>query len=123
MKRSSLHQPIFVSMSNQDHRNIVADEIKSNMIPAESGRSSDLKEVMEFYDNGTWKVPLKNVIDWRYGESVHSLAHGKDVGMLNSQLLLIAYNQFSNIPFVFNYYSYLLIYSFHPFMFFRNKIK
>ena len=82
MKRSALRQPIFVSMSNKDHYHTVADEMKANVIPAKTGQSSDIKEMMEFYDNGTWRIPLKNVLDWRHGKVVHSLAHGKDVGML-----------------------------------------
>ena len=81
MKRTALHQPIFVSMSNKDHYHTVADEVKANVIPAKSGQSSDIKEMMEFYNKGTWQIPLKNVIDWRHGEMVHSVAHGKDVGM------------------------------------------
>ena len=56
-----LNQPIFTSMSHQDHCHIVADEMKANVIPVENGRISDLKEIMEYYDD---TISLKDISDY-----------------------------------------------------------
>ena len=48
MRRTTLNQPMFISMSHQDHRHTVTDELKANAIPAKNGTIFDLKEVMEF---------------------------------------------------------------------------